>query len=100
MKVGGNADPVASDVVVNVNSQAQNKFVVTDTGGVGIGSTNPTNSLDMEFAPRPAVFPNMTTSVRNNLSSAGVATAKGSVIYNTTDDKLQVYAGTSWVDLH
>ena len=54
----------------------------------------------MEFAPRPAVFPNMTTSVRNNLSSAGVATAKGSVIYNTTDDKLQVYAGTSWVDLH
>jgi len=100
VKVGGNADPVASDVVVNVNSQAQNKFVVTDTGGVGIGSTNPKNSLDMKFAPRPAVFPNMTTSVRDNLSSIGVATATGSVIYNTTDSKLQVYAGTSWVDLH
>ena len=100
VKVGGNADPVASDVVVNVNSQAQNKFVVTDTGGVGIGSTNPINSLDMKFAQRPAVFPNMTTSVRDNLSSIGVATATGSVIYNTTDSKLQVYAGTSWVDLH
>ena len=100
VKVGSTADPVASDVVVNVNSQAQNKFVVTDQGSVGIGTTNPQNALEMSFAQRPLVFPNMTTTYRNNLSSAGVATAKGSVIYNTTDDKLQVYAGTSWVDLH
>ena len=42
----------------------------------------------------------MTTTIRNNLSSIGVATATGSVIYNTTDNKLQVYAGSSWVDLH
>ena len=100
VKVGDTADPVASDVVVNVNSQAQNKFVVTDQGSVGIGTTNPQNALEMSFAQRPLVFPNMTTTYRNTLSSAGVATAKGSVIYNTTDDKLQVYAGTSWVDLH
>jgi len=100
VRVGASAVGVASDVVVNVNSEAQNKFVVTDGGGVGIGTTNPTNSLDLKFAQRPAVFPNMSTTTRNNLSSIGVATATGSVIYNTTDNKLQVYAGSSWVDLH
>ena len=100
VKVGTTADPVASDVVVNVNSEAHNKFVVTDSGGVGIGTTNPTNSLDLKFAQRPAVFPNMTTAVRNNLSSIGVATSPGSVIYNTDTNKLQVYAGSSWVNLH
>ena len=100
VRVGTTADAVASDVVINVNSEDQNKFVVTDGGGVGIGTTNPTNSLDLKFAQRPAVFPNMTTTIRNNLSSIGVATATGSVIYNTTDNKLQVYAGSSWVDLH
>ena len=100
VRVGTTADPVASDVVVNVNSEAQNKFVVTDSGGVGIGTTNPTNSLDLKFAQRPAVFPNMTTAVRNNLSSIGVATSPGSVIYNTDTNKLQVYAGSSWVNLH
>ena len=100
VKVGTTADPVSSDVVVNVNSEAHNKFVVTDSGGVGIGTTNPTNSLDLKFAQRPAVFPNMTTAVRNNLSSIGVATSPGSVIYNTDTNKLQVYAGSSWVNLH
>ena len=100
VRVGTTADPVASDVVVNVNSEAQNKFVITDSGGVGIGTTNPTNSLDLKFAQRPAVFPNMSTAVRNNLSSIGVATSPGSVIYNTTDNKLQVYNGSSWIDLH
>ena len=100
VRVGASAVGVASDVVVNVNSEAQNKFVVTDAGGVGIGTTNPTNSLDLKFAQRPAVFPNMTTTTRNNLYSTGIATATGSVIYNTTDNKLQVYVGSSWVDLH
>ena len=63
VRVGTTADAVASDVVINVNSEDQNKFVVTDGGGVGIGTTNPTNSLDLKFAQRPAVFPNMTTTM-------------------------------------
>jgi hypothetical protein len=40
-------------------------------------------------------FPNRTTTQRNALSAQN-----GMVIYNSTDNKLQVYANGSWVDLH
>ena len=40
-------------------------------------------------------FPNRTTTERN-----AVTAANGMVIYNTTDNKLQVYANGAWVDLH
>ena len=95
--------PVASDVVINVNDQAKNKFVVTSNGGIGIGTTNPQNTLDMRSAERPVVFPNLTTSERDDLAapaSGGISTSSGSVIYNKTNNKLQVYTGSSWVDLH
>ena len=94
---------VASDVVINVNDEAKNKFVVTSNGGIGIGTTNPQNTLDMGFAQRPVVFPNLTISERDDLAApvnGGISTSSGSVIYNTTSNKLQVYTGSSWVDLH
>ena len=94
---------VASDVVINVNDEAKNKFVVTSNGGIGIGTTNPENTLDMRFAERPVVFPNISTSERDDLAApvnGGISTSSGSVIYNTTTNKLQVYTGSSWVDLH
>jgi len=97
---GGSADSVGSDIVINVNNAAANKFVVNSLGGVGIGTTNPANSLDLKFAQRPAVFPNMTTAVISGLSTTGITTTSGSVVYNMTTNKLQVYNGTSWVDLH
>ena len=56
VRVGGNADPVASDVVVNVN-QLQNKFVVTDSGGVELAQQIPQTPWTWKFAQRPAVFP-------------------------------------------
>jgi hypothetical protein len=43
----------------------------------------------------PVVFANKTTTERNALT----ATA-GMVIFNTTDSKLQVHNGSTWVDLH
>ena len=39
--------------------------------------------------------PTLTTTERDALTAA-----KGMVIYNTTTDKLQVYAASSWTDLH
>ena len=93
-----NADAVANDVVIDVNNEAQNKFVVNEQGGVGIGTTNPQNSLDMEYAQRPVVFPNITTLIRDNLAASGVSTTPGSAIYNTDTNKLQVYDGTTWND--
>ena len=44
----------------------------------------------------PVVFPSYTTTERNAL----VNVVNGMVIYNTTDSKMQAYAGGSWVDLH
>jgi len=40
-------------------------------------------------------FQNMTTTERNALTPAA-----GWVIWNTTDTKLQVYDGSSWINLH
>ena len=45
-------------------------------------------------SPFPA--PTYTTSERDALSSV----TAGSIIYNTTTNKLQVYNGSSWIDLH
>ena len=98
---GDSADSVGDDIVINVNNAAENKFVVNSLGGVGIGTTNPVDSLDMIYAQRPAVFPNMSTSFRDALeSTTGIATSPGSIIYNTTDNKHQGYDGTSWNDLY
>ncbi len=98
---GASADSVGSDIVINVNNAAANKFVVNSIGGVGIGTTNPVDSLDMIYAQRPAVVPNMTTAFRNALQSvAGIATSPGSIIYNTTVNKHQGYDGTLWNDLY
>ena len=30
----------------------------------------------------------------------GISTVTGSIIFNTTESKLQVYTGTTWVYLH
>ena len=44
---------------------------------------------------KPIGLANLTTTQRNALTAAN-----GDVIYNTTDSKIQAYAGGSWVDLH
>lgn len=44
----------------------------------------------------PKLTPPYTTNERDALSSV----TAGSIIYNTTTNKLQVYNGSSWIDLH
>ena len=44
----------------------------------------------------PKLTPHYTTTERDALSSV----TAGSIIYNTTTSKLQVYNGSSWIDLH
>ena len=44
----------------------------------------------------PYAAPPYTTTERDALSSV----TAGSIIYNTTTSKLQVYNGSSWIDLH
>lgn len=44
---------------------------------------------------RPVQFPSYTTTERNALTAVN-----GMQIYNSTDSKMQAYAGGAWVDLH
>jgi hypothetical protein len=68
------------------------------SGSVGIGTSAPNASaaLDVTSTTQGVLFPRMTTTQRNAISSP----ADGLVIYNTTDNKLQVRAAGAWVDLH
>lgn len=65
---------------------------------LAIGTTSPNASaaLDVTSTTQGILFPRMTTTQRNAIATP----ADGLVIYNTTDNKLQVRAGGAWVDLH
>ena len=67
-------------------------------GNVAIGTTSQDASSAFEVASTTQgfLFPRMTTTQRNAIATP----ADGLVIYNTTDNKLQVRAGGAWVDLH
>jgi hypothetical protein len=67
-------------------------------GIVSVGTVAPNASAKFEVASttQGVLFPRMTTTQRNAIATP----ADGLVIYNTTDNKLQVRAGGAWVDLH
>jgi len=67
-------------------------------GNVAIGTTTQNASAAFEVASttQGVLFPRMTTVQRDLIATP----ADGLVIYNTTDNKLQVRAAGAWVDLH
>ena len=76
-------------------SGAHNYFA----GDVVVGSSDtPTNSsvgIELNSTTKAILNARMTTTERNALTAVN-----GMQIYNSTTDKLQVYAAGSWVDLH
>lgn len=68
----------------------------SSTGSATIKSQTNSNALSGLIIDTTFIrLPNRTTTERN-----AVTAANGMVIYNTTDNKLQVYANGAWVDLH
>lgn len=67
-------------------------------GSLTIGDTtlDPSAILDITSTTQGILFPRMTTTQRDLIATP----ADGLVVYNTTDNKLQVRAGGAWVDLH
>jgi hypothetical protein len=67
-------------------------------GNVAIGTTsqNASSAFEVASTTQGILFPRMTTAQRNAITTP----ADGLVIYNTTDNKLQVRAAGAWVDLH
>lgn len=76
------------------------KMRLHSTGSLVIGSTVSTDEasaiLALNSTSKGLLFPRMTTTQRNAIATP----ADGLVIYNTTDNKLQVRAAGAWVDLH
>lgn len=68
-------------------------------GSLIVGTSDqPTNSsvgIEIDSTTKALLLSRMTTTERNALTAVN-----GMVIYNTTDSKVQAYAGGSWVDLH
>ena len=71
------------DVIINPNG-----------GNVGIGTASPTGALDVTSTTGAFVPPRMTTTQRDALSSP----PNGSVIYNTTTNKMNFRENGAWVE--
>ena len=88
----------STDILDDTDINAVNASVCF--GGVGVGATVLKSAVD--FADAGAVTtrfmlpPKVTTTQRNNLSGV----VSGAVVYNTSTNKLQVFNGSSWVNLH
>lgn len=72
-------------------------LAVRDDSRVGIrtNSIDTGAALEVDGTTGGILFPRLTTTERDALTPTN-----GLVIYNSTTDKLQVYAGGAWVDLH
>lgn len=98
------------------NTEEQFSIVALDKtaalGGVGIGTTALQCLVDFSSVGlgrsiidpiEEAISPGMRFMLPPKLSTherVGLATIAGAIIYNTTTNKLQVYAGTTWRNLH
>jgi len=99
--IGEGADMVFRTGIVTTASTPQTlseHMRITKSGNVGIGTATPNVSAKLEInsTTQGVLFPRMTTTQRNAITTP----ADGLVIYNTTDNKLQVRAAGVWVDLH
>ncbi len=77
------------------NNYFNGTLLIGGTPGSDDTVTNSSIGLEIKSTTKTFMNARMTTSERNALTAVN-----GLQIYNSTTDKLQVYAGGSWVDLH
>ena len=97
--IGSTTPTQALDVVGTVKATtSQSEFLqVGDQGGAAIDFSNAGKNLEGIQANRSfMVLPKVTTTERGNL----LGVTNGSIIYNTTTNKTQVWTGSAWVNLH
>lgn len=86
------------DVAGTFRTQDNTYLVETGTGSVGINtnSVNASAILEIKSTAKGFLPPRMT-----NAQMVAIATPEaGLVVYDTTNNKLNVYDGTNWVTLH
>lgn len=116
-KSGANSDITSTTVLtditratggsfdINIGAAAGDDFVIDgdklvvegDTGTIGVGTSTPnaTALLDLSSTTKGLLAPRMTTAQRDAVSSP----ATGLTVYNTTTNAINVYNGSSWVEL-
>lgn len=77
------------------NNYFAGNLLIGGTPGSDDTVTNSSIALEIKSTTKAFMNARMTTTERNALTAVN-----GMQIYNTTTDKLQVYAAGSWVDLH
>ncbi len=78
-----------------INNYFAGNLLIGGTAGSDDTVTNSSVALEIKSTTKAFVASRMDTTARNALTAIN-----GMVVYNTTTDKLQVYAAGSWVDLH
>jgi len=80
-----------------------NSLIFHNLGGIGIGTTAVIGAVDMRFAKLTASLrspfypPQLTTAERNAITPANVA--EGAVIYNTSNNRLEVRLPGGWAGI-
>lgn len=77
------------------NNYFAGQLLIGGTAGSDDLVTNSSIALEIKSTTKAFMNARMTTTERNALTAVN-----GMQVYNSTTDKLQVYAGGSWVDLH
>ena len=93
------SNEIFDDETVGVDINASNATAVFSA--VGVGATILASAVDFASAGPSAVNrfmipPKISTTQRGNLSGV----VSGAIIYNTSTNKLQVFNGSTWVNLH
>lgn len=105
----GGSNTIIGSSVTGLSSSLSNNIIIADgdgnrrinvdaSGRVGLGTNTPSTAaqLDITSTTGGVLFPRMTTTQRDAISTP----VDGLVIYNSTTNKLQVRAASTWVDLH
>jgi hypothetical protein len=77
------------------NNYFQGNLLIGGTAGSDDTVTNSSVALEIKSTTKALLNARMTTAQRDALTAVN-----GMQLYNSTVDKLQVYAAGSWVDLH
>jgi len=91
---GANLTGIAATSNISTNAIV-NSGMTTATGGIQVGVTTSLTVGDT-FIRRGAVGLGTTSTTGRN---AGVGTATGTIIFNSTENAVQVYNGNAWVDI-
>ena len=99
LSIGALSDDANPTWAINTNSDeplvfssATNEYMRIDSGNVGIGTASPSAPLEVSSTTGGVVFPRLTTTQRNAITSP----TDGETIFNTTTNQVESYNGSSW----